>query len=296
MRFVRCWSSLPCTRHSLIRYVWAGLFAGVALLGSGCAGERAPLEGETKVPPAIAPAPPGDRLLRAAAEEWRLAHDTRDHARLEKLYASRVRYQGFWLDRDVVLRFKEADFRRSPSTRREIADVREDHTREDLPALRFRTTTKATNRIVVEETRLSLSCDRRAARDCDGVPCRAGGAPACEIVAEEGEDFLVSLARGRDLAARPGSCPEALAALAASSPDGRTIVGDRPLPLAAIPIALRPEAVTYAVVLLGRDAAPKALYEIDPGTFAMTETLPGDVAQEGDPARREHAKRACGMR
>ncbi len=261
---------------------------------SGCASQVPAERGEVRVPPAVASVPEGDPLLRATLDEWRGAHDMHDHARLEKLYASHVRYQGFSLDRDVLLRLKEAEFSRSPATRRTVTHVREDRARPDLPVLHFRATTKGTNRIFDDETTLTLSCDRHAARDCDGVPCRAGEKPYCEVVGEESLGFADAIARGRALMSRPGSCPAALVEMAASSADAKELVGSRELSLVAMPVAMPPESTRYAVVILGTSFEPKALYEIEPLTFEMTEVLPGDVVQKPDPAKREHAKRACG--
>lgn len=268
------------------------------LLAVSCARPWSPPPGATAAPPprsepahAVA-----DPLLRATVDEWRGAHDEHDRKRLEKLYATHVRYQGFELERDVVLRFKEADFARSPSTRRSVDDLRADVSRRDLPRLAFRTTTKGPNRIVVEDTTLTVSCDRRAARDCDGVPCQKGDAPYCEIVAEEGSAFLDALARGRDLASHAGSCPAALAALAASTEDAKAIVAGRPLATSTVPVAIAPEWPRHAVALLDDEGTPKALYTIDPSTFEMLEVLPGDIAQKGDSGLREKAKRACGQR
>ncbi len=277
----------------------AFVLGALAALGNGCANVEPPSLPQAVHVPNEGPRPPVpeakslDALLVATVHEWAEAHDTHDRKRLEALYASHVRYERFELSQEVLLRVKEAGFARSPSARRTVADVRIDRGVPGLPVARFRTTHYAMNRIRTEETRLVLSCDTRAARDCEGVPCAKSDAPSCVVVDEEDASFLTALARGSALATRPGSCPEAIVAFAASTKDAQAILGDRPALSAAVPLAMPPESPLYAVVFVDPKGTPKALYELDPLTLDMTEVLPGDLVQPGDSAKKERAKRAC---
>ena len=275
-----------------------GLVAAV-LACTSCANLEAPSHAASMQVPGEGHRPTGpapgslDALAVATAHSWAFAHDARDGKRLEALYATHVRFERFDLSREVVLRVKAAEFSRSPSARRTITNVHVELDVPGLPAVVFRTTHVATNRIRTEETRLVLSCDRRGVRDCEGVPCATSEPPSCVVVEEEDSSFVASLARAKALSERPGSCPEAIVALAASTRDAREILGNRPMATSAIPLFMPPESLRYGIVLLDAEGAPKALYEVDPTTLDMTETLPGDVPQVGDSARKERAKRVC---
>lgn len=221
-----------------------------------------------------------DTLLEKTVIEWNSAHNEHDRKRLEAVYDSTLRYDGFRLKRDVVLRLKEASFSRSPSARQTVDGVSIDRSVVGLPVVTVRRTITAMQRIRSTETRLGFSCD----------------AKTCLVVDEVEQDFAASIARARALASHPGSCPEAMVAYASSSKDAKVVLAGRSPHEAAFPIAMPPESTHYAVVLLDRENQPAALYEIVPGTLDMTEALPGDLNQEGDPAAKEHAKRACTSR
>lgn len=270
-----------------------------AVLLSGC--EDLPRQ---RMPPPVhvpGPPPPPDGALenaaRAAVAEWREAHDERDRKRLEALYASRVRFQGFDLTREVLLRFAEAESTRSPSMRREVSGTTLDRQR-GLVVAHFATTKRATNRITTETTTLGLSCDLRGARDCDGVPCEAHDLPKCVVVTEDSSAYGDTFARARTLSARPGSCPEAILDVATSTDDAKAIVGARPLRLAGAVVSMPPERPRATVVLYddSPEGAPRAVYDVELGTFTVTEVLPGDVTQKPDPGTVERAKRACASR
>lgn len=226
------------------------------------------------------PIDPLEALLAKTVTEWNAAHNEHDRKRLEAVYDSTLRYDGFRLKRDVVLRLKEAGFTRSPSARQSVDGLVVDRSVVGLPTVTVRRTVFAMQRIRSTETRLAFSCD----------------AKTCLVVDEEEKDFSASIARARALAAHPGSCPEAMVAYAISSKDAKAVLAGRSPQEAAFPIAMPPESTHYAVVLLDRENQPAALYEIAPGTLDMTEALPGDLTQEGDPAAKEHAKRACTSR
>ncbi len=251
-------------------------------------------------PKGAAPAPDGplESAAKAAVNEWREAHDMRDRKRLEALYATRVRFQGFDLPRAVVLRFAEAEATRSPSMQREISGTTLDLGQRGLVVARLSTTKHAMNRVTTEATTLGLSCDLRGARDCDGVPCEAHEPPRCVVVTEDSSAHAETFARARALATRPGSCPEAILDVATSTDDAKAIVGDRPPRLAGAVVSMPPETARATVVLFDAspEGAPRAVYDVELGTFTVTEVLPGDVVQKPDPAAVEHAKRACASR
>lgn len=260
--------------------------------------ESTPLPGVAHAPnegPRPTAPPPGslDALLVATTNEWVSAHNEHDHKRLEALYATHVRFERVELSQEALLRLKEAEFTHSPSARHAATDVRIDRTRVGLPEVRFRTSYGARNRARTDETRLILSCDMRGVRDCEGVPCAKSEAPSCVVVAEESSAFLDARARGEALARREGSCIDAVVAFAASTKDAQKLLGQRLLHDAAVPFGMPPESARYGVLFLDEKGAPKALYELEPLTLDMTEVLPGDIPQIGDPAKKEHAKRAC---
>lgn len=271
-----------------------------AVLLSGC--EDLPAQRVLPPPHVPAPPPPPDGALenaaKAAVAEWREAHDERDKKRLEALYASRVRFQGFDLTREVVLRFAEAESTRSPSMRREVSGTTLDLRQRGLVVAHFATTKRAMNRITTETTTLGLSCDLRGARDCDGVPCEAHDLPRCVVVTEDSSAYGETFARARALSARPGSCPEAILDVATSTDDAKAIVGARPPRLAGAVVSMPPERPRATVVLFDEspEGAPRAVYDVELGTFTVTEVLPGDVVQKPDPATVERAKRACASR
>ena len=217
-------------------------------------------------------------LVRATVVEWSAAHNEHDRRRLQAVYDTRVRYARFSFPIDLLLRTKEAFFSRSPSARQEVSEVVVDRSTPGLPRARFtKTVRSATFRVTRAQTELSFSCDSKR----------------CLIVDEEDDAFLESYAVHGAAGERRGSCAEAVLTLAASTPDGKRILGDRPGPSAARLLASPPGHTHFVVLLLDGEGAPAALYEIAAATMEITEAFPGDVIHKGEAAAIQIARRSC---
>lgn len=252
--------------------------------------EARPLAGPARPPRAAgAPADPDplEAHLRAAVTEWNAAHAGHDRKRLEAVYDTPVRVGAgagaLRLSRDALLRLKEAEFARSPSSVPLVTGVELDRATPGLPSARVRRELQARNRIASSEVTLTFSCDRAR----------------CLVVAEVDDAWTTSSARAATLRPQPGSCVDALARLLGSVPDARAALAGRAPEAAFVALSTPPEAPVYRLALPAVDpaaTAPAALYELTPGTLEVREVLPGDLVHTGDPAATERAKRACASR
>ncbi len=245
------------------------------------------------VPPRAARAPatpdPLEATVRAAVTEWNAAHAAHDRKRLEAAYDTPVRVgagaAALTLPREALLRVKEAEFARSPSSVPLVVGVELDRTTPGLPQARVRRElqTLSPPRIASSVVALTFSCDRAR----------------CLVVAEVDDAWATSSARAATLRTQPASCVDALARLLGSVPDARALLAGRAPERAFIALGTPPEAPVYRFALADVDPAspaPAALYELTPRTLEIREVLPGDLLQTGDPGATERAKRACTSR
>lgn len=224
-----------------------------------------------------------EATVRATVVEWNAAHREHDRKRLEALYDTPVRVGRLTLPRDAVLRLKEAEFQRSPSSVPIVLDVQLDRTTPGLPKARVVRELRTRNRIASSEVTLTLSCDK----------------VSCLVVAEVDDAWSTSGSRAATLQSRPGSCAEALTRLLGTVPDARQLLAGRAPERTFVALSAPPEATVYRFALSAVGASettPAALYELAPGTLKIREALPGDVDQTGSDAAAEQAKRACASR
>lgn len=240
-------------------------------------------------PQASASPDPLETTVRAAVAEWNGAHAEHDRRRLEAVYDTpvRVRVDGgattLTFARDALLRVKEADFARSPSSVPRVVGVELDRGTPGLPKARVRRELQTRNRIASSEVTLTFSCDRAR----------------CVVVAEDDDAWTTSGQRAATLLGQPGSCAWALTRLLGSVPDARALLAGRAPEAAFVAVSTPPEAPVYRFALPARDPAttsPAAMYELTPGTLEIREALPGDLLQTGDSGAAERAKRACASR
>jgi hypothetical protein len=248
-----------------------------------------PLPAHPPVPPASAIPDPLEATVRAAVTEWNAAHAEHDRKRLEAVYDTPVRVgvgaSALTLARDALLRVKEAEFARSPSSVPVVVGVDLDRAIPGLPKARVRRErqTYSPPRIASSEVTLTFSCDRAR----------------CLVVAEDDDAWTTSSQRAATLRSQPGSCVEALARLLGSVPDARALLAGRAPEAAFVAVSTPPETPVYRFALPALDpaaTAPAAMYELTPGTLEIREALPGDLLQTGDSGATERAKRACASR